>query len=55
MLPSVAGVVITACMFDPAPLWLCVVITAYMFDPAPVWLFGGDAAYVLTLRNMLQC
>ena len=30
MLPSVAGVDITACMFDPALLWLCVVITAYL-------------------------
>ena len=44
MLPSVAGVVITAFMFDPAPFWLCVVITAYMFDPAPLWLCGGNAA-----------
>ena len=32
MLPSVAGVDITACMFDPAPLWLCVVITAYVLN-----------------------
>ena len=52
MLDSVAGVVITAFMFDPAPFWLCVVITAYMFDPAPLWLCGGNAAYVLNLHNI---
>ena len=32
MLPSVAGVDITACLFDPAPLWLCVVVTAYVLN-----------------------
>jgi hypothetical protein len=32
MLPSVAGVEITACIFDPAPLWLCAVITAYVLN-----------------------
>ena len=34
MLPSVAGVDITACMFDPAPLWLCGGNAACVFDPA---------------------
>ena len=54
MLPSVAGVVIAACMLCPASLWLCVVIAAYVFDPASLWLCGGNASYVLNLHNMVS-